>query len=286
MQFLTLFFATTTLFSLCSQALPLVERNSILGFNGVTYTGRHADGSCQSTSEIASNIKTMKASGISSVRIYAQECELLPTILKTIKATGGGMTVAAGVWIDGSSNDDAEISRLKSVLGNKNIDTSPISAIFVGNEVLFNNIMPSSQLVAKVKTVKSFAKGIPVGSVEIDGTYSSDLMEVSDVLAVNIHPYFSGVDISEAYDNLETRYNNFKKTAGGKKVLITETGWPSAGESNGKAVASVANEKIFANAVSQSSLPYYYFEWTDASWKGSSVEGHFGILNSIEKSKF
>ncbi|KAI8373796.1 glycoside hydrolase superfamily [Blakeslea trispora] len=194
------------------------------------------------------------------------------------------MTVLAAVWIDGTANDDKEISSLQSTLSSSN--TGAIRGILVGNEVIFKGIMSSSTLVKKIKHVKSFAKGIDVGSAEIDGTYTPDMVEASDIVCANMQPFYSTVGIDGAFDNVNQRYNNFKKVAGGKKVYITETGWPSSGAARGAAVPSVTNALKFAEQISASSLPYYYFEWEDASWKGASVDAHFGLLGNTGKSKF
>lgn len=265
------------------KALP-IESRGVSSLNGVTYTARNSDGSCQSASEITAAVKLMKTSGINKIRTYAQECESLPNILKAIKQIGG-MSVLPGVWIDGTSNDDAEITRLQKVLNTAdNLDA--ITGILVGNEVIFNNLMSSSQLVDKINAVKKISKGIKVGSAEIDSTYTSDLMAASDFAGVNIHPYFSSASIKDAYSNLNQRYINFKKTAGNKQVYITETGWPSSGAASGAAQPSLANTEAFVQSVSKSSLPYYYFEWEDSSWKSAGIESHFGLLNAQGKAKF
>jgi glucan 1,3-beta-glucosidase len=266
------------------QALP-IESRSINGLYGVTYTARNSDGSCQSASEIAHSVQQMKAAGINNIRTYSQECDQLSSILKAINTNGGGMTVLAAVWIDGTSNDEAEIARLKQVL-NATPDVSPIRGILVGNEVLFKGLMSSSELVSKVKAVKSIAKGIKVGSVEIDTTYSKDLMAVSDIVCANIHPFFSHVNIKNAASNLNMQYNNFKKIAGGKEVYITETGWPSSGADAGAAHPSLENTEAFATAVSKTSLPYYFFEWQDSQWKSKGIESSFGLLGPDGKAKF
>jgi exo-beta-1,3-glucanase (GH17 family) len=265
------------------KALP-IESRGVLPINGVSYTARNSDGSCQSASEIVAAVKLMKASGIGKIRTYAQECESLPNILNAIKQVGG-MSVLPGVWIDGTSNDDDEITRLEKVL-NAADNLDAITGILVGNEVIFNNRMSSGQLVEKINKVKAISKGIKVGSAEVDSTYTSDLMDASDFAGVNIHPYFSSASIENAYSNLNQRYINFKKTAGGKQVYITETGWPSSGASSGAAQPSLANAETFVQSVSKSSLPYYYFEWEDSNWKGAGIESHFGLLDSEGKPKF
>lgn len=265
------------------QSLP-IESRGISSLNGVTYTARNSNGECQTTQEIAASVKLMKSSGVRSIRTYSQECNQLSAILNAIKSQGGDMTVLASVWIDGTSNDDVEIATLKSVLSK--YDTSAIIGILVGNEVLFNGVMSSAELINKFKSVKAVANGIDIGTSEMDVTYPQDLVDVSDFVAVNIHPYFSQVDITSAMSNLNDRYNAFKKVAGGKKSYIAEVGWPSAGAISGLAVPSIANTETFASQVSQSSLPYYYFEWQDSDWKSSGIESNFGLLNSNGRAKF
>lgn len=265
------------------EALP-IESRGVSGLNGVTFTARHSDGSCQSAAEIQNSVKLMKASGIKSIRTYSQECEQLPNIINAIKSNGGGMTVLAAVWIDGSSNDDTEIATLKSNLAK--VDNSLIEGILVGNEVLFKGIMSSSALVQKLVAVKAVSNGIKVGSVEVDSTYTKDLVAASDIVCANIHPFFAHVAIDGALANLQTRYANFKKVAGSKQVYITETGWPSAGAANGKGVPSLANMEKYAAEVSTTSLPYYFFEWADSNWKSNGVESNFGLLTEAGKVKF
>jgi len=48
------------------------------------------------------DIARFKQNGIINVRTYAQECDQLEQILNAIAAAGGGMTVVAAVWIDGT----------------------------------------------------------------------------------------------------------------------------------------------------------------------------------------
>lgn len=270
-----------------AQALPLTPRASG-GINGVTFTARHSDGSCQSPQEIIASIKDMKSSGVTKIRTYSQECNQLPHILSGIEKCGGGMTVLAAVWLDGSDNDNNEIETLKSFISSHPHNPA-INGIIVGNEVLFNGRMSSGELVEKIKSVKSFAQGYRVTTSEIDTTFPPEVMEVVDFASVNLHPYFSSNDINQAMDTLNAQYSNFKKKANGKEVYITETGWPSAGSPVGRAVASVANAQKYFVDLSHSSLPYYYFEWQDSTWKSPgqyAIEPHFGFLNSKGAMKF
>ncbi|KAG1242865.1 hypothetical protein G6F68_016015 [Rhizopus microsporus] len=152
----------------------------------------------------------MKSNGITHIRTYSQECDQLPSILKAIKAQGGGMTVLAAVWLDGSSGDDQEISTLKSVLS-KNYGNQYIQGILVGNEVIFNNVMSDGTLINKIKQVKAFASAINVGTAEIPSSYTNQLVTACDMVASNVYPFFSNVNVDTAISNLKAQYNNLKK---------------------------------------------------------------------------
>lgn len=285
--YLFILIVTFSLIQLC-QPLPLENRSSKVHLKSVTYTPLKADGTCRTATDITATVKRMKAAGISNIRTYSQNCNQLATILKAIKANGGGMTVLAGVYIDGSKNDNVEIATLKSVLTKKK-NTQYIRGILVGNELVFNQVMSSTGLIKKIKTVKAFAKGYKVGTSEIFTSYTKDLMNASDIIAVNLHPFFSQVKIGDAMKNLAAQYKNFKKLTGRKKVYISETGWPSAGNDYGAAHPSVANMKKFATLLAKSNLPYYYFEWEDSAWKQPGdygIEPHWGLLGTNGKAKF
>jgi hypothetical protein len=74
-----------------------------------------------------------------------------------------------------------------------------------------------------------------------------------------------------------------KKAARGKQVIV-ETGWPSAGDSCGRAVPSMANAnaylKNFLSWANSRGVKYYYFEAFDELWKvrsEGSVGSHWGV---------
>ena len=66
-------------------------------------------------------------------------------------------------------------------------------------------------------------------------------------------------------------YMEAKIAGKGKPVLITETGWPSSGQSIGGAHASFENSlKYFISAQRWSAaedIPMFYFSSFDESWK-------------------
>ncbi len=82
-------------------------------------------------------------------------------------------------------------------------------------------------------------------------------------------------------------------TANGKKVIITETGWPSEGSSLGGAYSGDANAmKYFVNSQVWSEVDdveMFYFSSFDESWKVGSegdVGAYWGLWDKYEKLKY
>jgi glucan 1,3-beta-glucosidase len=88
-------------------------------------------------------------------------------------------------------------------------------------------------------------------------------------------------------------YNQAISAAYGKKVIITETGWPSVGELFHGAQPSHENAlKYFINAQKwseQDDIEMFYFSSFDESWKVGSegdVGAYWGLWDKNEKLKF
>ena len=67
------------------------------------------------------------------------------------------------------------------------------------------------------------------------------LIEVCDVILINCYPFWEGTPIEQSIASLERMYKQVKGAAKGKEVIITETGWPSKGNTIKKAVPSKEN---------------------------------------------
>jgi len=95
----------------------------------------------------------------------------------------------------------------------------------------------------------------------------------------NLYPYWESVSIDLAISSLDSMYQQVKAIAGGKRIIVSETGWPSTGNAKGNAVPSPENaSSYFYDFVSWAldhSVDYFYFEAFDESWKGS--DGYWGV---------
>jgi exo-beta-1,3-glucanase (GH17 family) len=92
---------------------------------------------------------------------------------------------------------------------------------------------------------------------------------------------------------MQAMYGESFHAANGKKVIITETGWPSEGGSLKGAFSSAENAmKYFINAQvwsAKNNIDMFYFSSFDESWKVGSegdVGAYWGLWDKHEKLKF
>jgi GPH family glycoside/pentoside/hexuronide:cation symporter len=120
-----------------------------------------------------------------------------------------------------------------------------------------------------------------------------ELIQACDLILINCYPFWEGadIDISPAYTRY--MYNLIKNKADSKPVIISETGWPSDGESTEVAVPSDLNAmKYFINVnhwANQEDIKLFYFSSFDESWKihhEGDVGQRWGIWNEKEKLKY
>ncbi len=193
-----------------------------------------------------------------------------------------GLRAAVGAWLgrDPQAND-LEIQNLISAAKNGHVDTA-----IVGSEVLLRGDLTEAQLLGYIERFKSEVPGVPVTTADVYNVLLEHphVMDACDVLFVNYFPYWEGQDIDHAVACLHARHQEVVARAGGKEVIVSETGWPSDGNQIGDAVPSLENACFyFLNFVSwarANNVRYFYFEALDEAWK-AAYEGpqgaHWGV---------
>jgi exo-beta-1,3-glucanase (GH17 family) len=194
-----------------------------------------------------------------------------------------GLKVAANAWISSDTAQNAiEISNLIAA-GNAGL----IDIAIVGSEAILRGDVTVNQLLAYMGQVRAaIPSTIPVTTADVYGTFLANpsLIAASDVIFANFYPYWEGTSISNSMCSLETEYAQLVAASGAKPVVISETGWPSAGTAVGAAVPSPSNADLFAlqffTWAGANNISAFYFEAFDEAWK-AAYEGpqgaHWGI---------
>lgn len=212
--------------------------------------------------------------------------ELIPEIAKEI-----GMKTLIGAWLgdDYDKNED-EIKGLIQLTKKGLVDVAA-----VGNEVMYRKELTEDELLDYLLRVKKEISEVPVGYVDAyyEFTHKPRITEACDIILANCYPYWEGCGIDYSLVYMKQMYFEAKDAAKGKKVIITETGWPSQGESLGGALPSGDNfMKYFINTQlwsEQEEIDIFFFSSFDESWKVGSegdVGAYWGIWDKDENLKF
>ena len=165
----------------------------------------------------------------------------------------------------------------------------------VGNEALLRKELSVEEVLGYIKQVKTELPDIQVGYVDSYAIFHEypSLIDACDVVLINCYPFWEGVDNYLSPTYLRHMYNSVKEKANGKPVIISETGWPSDGESTENAQPSEFNAmKYFINVnnwARMDEIKIFYFSSFDEAWKihhEGDVGQTWGIWNEKEKLKF
>jgi len=212
--------------------------------------------------------------------------ELIPKLAKEY-----GFQTLVGAWLgDEKDKNELEIESLVKLA-----NTGLVDVAAVGNEVMYREEMEEEELIAHILEVKNQLPNIPVGYVDAYYEFSNRplITEACDIILANCYPYWEGCHIDYSLLYMKQMYYQAKQAAPGKRVIITETGWPSQGDALGAAEPGFENAlKYFINAQSWSKkegIEMFYFSAFDESWKvgaEGSVGAFWGLWDEHEQRKF
>lgn len=211
--------------------------------------------------------------------------ELVPPI-----AAEFGLKVTVGAWIDKDEDRNEREVKAAIELARKN---SNVIGIVVGNEVIFRGEQKVEVLIDKIKKVKSAVR-VPVTTGEIWNIWRDfpDLASSVDFIAAHVLPYWENFRSDQAVDQAVDRYNLLRNQFPGKRIVIAEFGWPSAGYNLRSAdpgpfqqALTLRNFVVRAEALG---MDYNIVEAIDQPWKffEGGVGPYWGILNASREPKF
>ena len=219
------------------------------------------------------------------VRLYSidQGLEHVPELARPL-----GLKVLLGAWIGYEKAKNARELERAIALANANADV--VRALIVGNEVLLRRERTEDEMRELIRHAKAHAK-VPVTYADVweFWTRHDSLANEVDFVTVHILPFWEDepVDIELALQHVAETRRHVGEHFAGKKILIGETGWPSAGRQREESKPSRVNQaryiREFVHRAHAEGWDYNLIEAIDQPWKRrleGTVGGFWGMLDA------
>ncbi|KAM0791846.1 hypothetical protein ACM66B_004103 [Microbotryomycetes sp. NB124-2] len=252
---------------------------------------------------MAKEFKRMKTEfGARYVRLYGN-CDADGHHDSVIEAAAeAGIGIYALIWF-GWDDPNAWKPRREALI--KAITTNVkapyvVKSVACGSEPLFDSIIDAKSLAKVVVEVKkqlsNFGMSVTVSEMPSGYQKSNDAPEVFeeiDFVSGNVLPFFdeAAKTGAEASDTIKWQLDYFKQHAPDKRIVMTQTGWPSDDsiwKANGpNAVASVESEQGYFNLLDQkcSEFKKENTAWFAQIWSDEQLGG-WGVIGKDGKPKF
>ncbi len=202
-----------------------------------------------------------------------------------------GLKTLVGAWIGTDAKiNEAEIQGVIEVARAGHADI-----VAVGNEVLLREDMDEDALLECIERVKAALPGVPVGYV--DAYYLFELhpriTAACDVVLTNCYPFWEGCPREGALAYMQNMVRRTRAAAPGKRIVISETGWPDQGSAfHGSVPSTEGAMAYFIDTIrwaEADGLEVFYFAAFDEAWKVGAegdVGAYWGLWDKDAKPKF
>src|SRR5712672_805628 len=236
--------------------------------------------------KIRADLKTL-APLTRAIRLYSSTggVELVPPIANEV-----GLKVTVGAWIDKNSERNEREMQSAVELAKRN---GNVNGIVVGNETIYRGEQKIEDLIKLIQRVKG-SVNVPVTTGEIWNIWLEhpELASSVDFIAAHILPYWEGFSHKQALDQALIIYQKLRDAFPGKRIVIAEFGWPSAGYNLKNAVPGPFEQAVtlrnFVSRAEAIGMEYNIVEAIDQPWKffEGGVGPYWGILNAAREPKF
>jgi len=269
------------------------EKQSAPDFRGILpsvsyapFERNHSVDQIRDTEKIRVDLKKLSTM-TRAIRLYSstEGVELVPPI-----AAEFGLKVTVGAWIDKDvDRNDREIDAAIN-LAKRN---SNVNGIVVGNETVFRGEQKVEDLIDLIKRVKK-SVNVPVTTGEIWNIWrdNPELASSVDFIAAHVLPYWENFTDKQAVDQAVYLYGLLREKFPGKRIVVAEFGWPSAGYNLKNAEPGPFEQaSVLRNFVTRADaigMEYNIVEAIDQPWKyfEGGVGPYWGILNADREPKF
>jgi cellulose synthase/poly-beta-1,6-N-acetylglucosamine synthase-like glycosyltransferase/exo-beta-1,3-glucanase (GH17 family) len=150
-----------------------------------------------------------------------------------------------------------------------------------------------TRLIRVIQKVKRETQ-LPVTTGEIWSVWRDhpELVSAVDYIAVHILPYWEGIPDKGAVDQAIAKYDELRRMYPGKRIVIAEFGWPSAGYNRRDAdpgrQMQAAVMRDFVVRAEALGIDYNVIEAMDQPWKTfeGSVGPYWGLFDASRQPKF
>jgi exo-beta-1,3-glucanase (GH17 family)/glycosyltransferase involved in cell wall biosynthesis len=222
-----------------------------------------------------------------AIRLYSSTggVELVPPI-----AAEFGLKVTVGAWID--KNVDRNKREIAAAIDLAKHNSNVIGVV-VGNETVYRGEQKVDDLIELIKQVKK-SVNVPVTTGEIWNIWrdNPELASSVDFIAAHILPYWENFSDKQAVDQAVYIYQMLREKFPGKRIVIAEFGWPSAGYNLRNADPGPFEQAVvlrnFVARAEAIGMEYNIVEAVDQPWKffEGGVGPYWGILNAAREPKF
>ncbi len=222
-----------------------------------------------------------------AIRLYSSTggVELVPGIAREF-----GLRVTVGAWID--KHQDRNEREIQSAIDLAR-RYSDVNSVIVGNETIYRADETVPELIKKIQRVKR-AVNVPVSTGEIWNVWIEhpELVSAVDYIAAHVLPYWEGLPASETVDQAIMIYDKLRQAYPGKRIVIAEFGWPSAGYNYHNAYPGRVEQatvlRDFVKRADAYGIEYNIVEAIDQPWKTfeGGVGPYWGLFDAARQPKF
>src|ERR1700726_2107381 len=222
-----------------------------------------------------------------AIRLYSSTggVELVPPI-----AAEFGLKVTVGAWIDKNADRNEREIDAAINLAKRN---SNVIGVVVGNETVYRGEQKPEDLIELIKRVKK-SVNVPVTTGEIWNIWRDfpELASYVDFIAAHVLPYWENFTANQAVDQAVYIYQMLRDKFPGKRIMIAEFGWPSAGYNLRNADPGPFQQAVvlrnFVARAEAIGMEYNIVEAIDQPWKffEGGVGPYWGFLNADREPKF
>jgi glucan 1,3-beta-glucosidase len=190
-----------------------------------------------------------------------------------------GLKTLVGAWL--GTNAAINERELAGVIAVARAGHADIVA--VGNEVLLRGDLSEDELIGHIERVKHALPGVPVGYVDAYYLFEEHprIAAVCDVVMTNCYPFWEGCPREEALPYMQQMLARTRAAAPGKRILISETGWPDQGSPfQGAVPGHEAAMQYFVDTAAwaeSEGIEWFHFAAFDEAWK-VGTEGDVGAF--------